>query len=89
MNMGDDSAIQNDEAGFPSDSEDDYDFPSRRSDEDDASGGSELRRVDLNETVSSAREKKEAVSIWQHELDIFRRSIERENAHLLHSKSDA
>lgn len=87
--MGDDSAIQNDEAGFPSDSEDDYDFPSRRSDEEDASCGSDLRRAELSETTASAREKKEAVSIWQHELDIFRRSMERENAHLFHTKTDA
>jgi len=89
MNMGDDSVIQNDEAGFQSDSEDEYDFPSRRSDEDDSQCLSDLRRIEVSEAAASAREKKEAVSIWQHELDTFRRSMERENVHLCHTKTDA
>lgn len=87
--MEDDSAIQNDEAVFQGDCEDDYDFPSHRADDDDSQCVSELRRVDLNESVASAREKKEAVSIWQRELDTFRRSIERENTHSCHTKTDA
>jgi len=89
MHMEDDSAIQNEEAVFQGDSDDEYEYPSRRADDDDSQCVSDLRRIEVNEAAASAREKKEAVSIWQHELDTFRGSIERENAHLCHTKTDA